>query len=120
MKNLITEQDRATFMTCYEKLINLNIEALLPENTAKAPDSCPNLISKITSRDTTERFFKLAMLLTDYNSHTNLTAITDVEGVILRHFIDSLVAEPYIPEGVRMIDVGTGAGFPPAACHRPR
>ena len=112
MKNLITEQDRATFMTCYEKLINLNIEALLPENTAKAPDSCPNLISKITSRDTAERFFKLAMLLTDYNSHTNLTAMTDVEGVILRHFIDSLVAEPYIPEGVRMIDVGTGAGFP--------
>lgn len=112
MKNLITEQDRQKFMTCYEKLINLNIEALLPEAIAENGDICPDLISKLASHDTAERFFKLAMMLTDYNSHTNLTAITDIEGVILRHFIDSLVAEPYIPEGARLIDVGTGAGFP--------
>jgi len=52
--------------------------------------------------------------LVTWNSHTNLTAITDEEGVRVRHFLDSLSiakADP-LKAGARLIDVGTGAGFP--------
>lgn len=49
-----------------------------------------------------------------WNSHTNLTAITDVEGVRVRHFLDSLSIAKANPlaAGAYVIDVGTGAGFP--------
>ncbi len=50
-----------------------------------------------------------------WNQHTNLTAITEPERIELWHFADSLtcllVMSP-CPAGVRVIDVGTGAGFP--------
>ncbi len=52
--------------------------------------------------------------LIDWNAHTNLTAITDREQVIVKHFMDSLsiakVLHPAAP--VSLVDVGTGAGFP--------
>ncbi|MCI6153417.1 MAG: 16S rRNA (guanine(527)-N(7))-methyltransferase RsmG [Fusobacterium perfoetens] len=52
-------------------------------------------------------------LLIEYNSHTNLTAIRDEEGIIEKHFLDSLLIMKYmrITEG-KAIDIGTGAGFP--------
>lgn len=52
-------------------------------------------------------------LLIEYNSHTNLTAIRDEEGIIEKHFLDSLLVMKYmgITEG-KAIDIGTGAGFP--------
>lgn len=44
----------------------------------------------------------------------NLTAITDAEGVAIKHFYDSLTPLIYssIDEGSTVVDVGTGAGFP--------
>lgn len=52
--------------------------------------------------------------LIGWNSHTNLTAITDEDGVRVRHFLDSLSIAKVDPlaAGSRVIDVGTGAGFP--------
>ena len=53
-----------------------------------------------------------ARLLVDYNEKVNLTAITTPEGIEDRHFADSLLfaAQPEVCG--RMVDVGTGAGFP--------
>ena len=53
-------------------------------------------------------------LLIEWNQKINLTAITDPEGVAVKHFADSLAFFNYcdIPEGGSAIDVGTGAGFP--------
>ncbi len=52
--------------------------------------------------------------LADWNERVNLTAITEPAAVEVRHFLDSLsliqVMQPY--SGLRLIDVGTGAGFP--------
>lgn len=47
-------------------------------------------------------------------SRVNLTAITEIEDIIVRHFLDSIsiLANVEIPEGAKLIDVGTGAGFP--------
>lgn len=52
--------------------------------------------------------------LKEWNEKINLTAITDDEGIVVKHFIDSLMLLKYIdiPENSKIIDVGTGAGFP--------
>lgn len=61
-----------------------------------------------------ERFDIYGNLLVEWNEKINLTAITDPEGVTIKHFLDSLTIFSYvdIPEGAKVIDVGTGAGFP--------
>ena len=58
-----------------------------------------------------ERYFEL---LCEWNEKINLTAITDPKGVAVKHFADSLSIFNYIdvPQNARVIDVGTGAGFP--------
>jgi 16S rRNA (guanine527-N7)-methyltransferase len=56
--------------------------------------------------------------LVAWNRRVNLTAITDYEGVQIRHFLDSLTAvailkdEPWAEEGFSLVDVGTGGGIP--------
>ncbi len=61
-----------------------------------------------------ERFDIYGKLLVEWNEKINLTAITDPEGVTIKHFLDSLTIFNYvdIPESSKVIDVGTGAGFP--------
>jgi len=52
--------------------------------------------------------------LKKWNRVYNLTAIKDNEGIVIKHFLDSLSYLKAIPikRGLRIIDVGTGAGFP--------
>ncbi len=60
-----------------------------------------------------ERLDVYARLLVEWNARMNLTAITDSEGIVLKHFADSLSAAPLLPQGAfSLVDVGTGAGFP--------
>src|SRR5688572_29764152 len=73
-----------------------------------------------------EQFALYYATLVDWNSRMNLTAITDLVGVQVKHFVDSLAVgaallvelaeggkEPQAPpEGFRLADIGTGAGFP--------
>lgn len=51
-------------------------------------------------------------LLLEWNEKINLTAITNIEDIIVKHYIDSLSILRYIGDGKKIIDVGTGAGFP--------
>ncbi|MEG1932609.1 MAG: 16S rRNA (guanine(527)-N(7))-methyltransferase RsmG, partial [Pygmaiobacter sp.] len=53
-----------------------------------------------------------ASLLVEYNKKVNLTAITDAEGIENKHFIDSLLLAQLPEVSGRLVDVGTGAGFP--------
>lgn len=61
-----------------------------------------------------ERFDKYAQLLVEWNEKINLTAITEAEEIIVKHFADSVM--PFsmldLPDNCSVIDVGTGAGFP--------
>lgn len=66
---------------------------------------------------TDEQYGRLAVysdLLVEWNEKINLTAITDPEGITVKHFFDSIY--PFtlfeLKEGSSLIDVGTGAGFP--------
>ena len=51
-------------------------------------------------------------LLVEWNEKMNLTGITENYEVIMKHFIDCLNCVKYIDENKKVIDVGTGAGFP--------
>ena len=55
-----------------------------------------------------------AEFLVEYNKNVNLTAITEPNEILYKHFIDSILLAKYaeIPENASLIDVGTGAGFP--------
>ncbi len=61
-----------------------------------------------------DRFDTYADRLVHWNNHVNLTAITGPDDIVIKHFIDSLYILKYvhISNGQKLIDVGTGAGFP--------
>ena len=59
-----------------------------------------------------DKFVAYYDLLIDWNTRMNLTAITEPEDVVKKHFYDSLAALPYLKDGAKVADVGTGAGFP--------
>ena len=59
-----------------------------------------------------DRFEIYHRLLSEWNERMNLTAITDPVAVAEKHFADSLAALPYLKPGMKVVDVGTGAGFP--------
>ena len=81
-----------------------------------------NICNKINieiSDDQINCFEKYYELLIEKNKVMNLTAITDKEDVIVKHFIDSIALIPYlldkginINNKLKIIDIGTGAGFP--------
>ena len=60
----------------------------------------------------TEQFFEYMNLLIEWNEKMNLTAITDPEEIILKHFIDSITILKELEDDSTVVDVGTGAGFP--------
>ncbi len=68
-----------------------------------------------------EAFWRLSEHMLAVNEHMNLTAITDLDGILVKHYADSLTAAAFLPEGARIIDIGCGAGFPslPLAIARP-
>lgn len=61
-----------------------------------------------------DRFETYRQLLVEYNKNMNLTSITEQREVYIKHFLDSVAVFKYgyIADGLSVIDVGTGAGFP--------
>lgn len=61
-----------------------------------------------------QQFSKYYDILVEWNSFMNLTAITDKDDVIIKHFADSLLLYKYkdLHNNLNVLDVGTGAGFP--------
>ena len=59
-----------------------------------------------------EKYYEYMNLLLEWNEKMNLTAITNQDEIILKHFIDSMTVLKYIELNKTIIDVGTGAGFP--------
>jgi 16S rRNA (guanine527-N7)-methyltransferase len=72
--------------------------------------------------ETTDRFKAYLALLMRWNARLNLTAIRDEDGILSRHFLESIACARTIPAGAgTLLDFGSGAGFPgiPIALCRP-
>lgn len=59
-----------------------------------------------------QKFYKYMNMLIEWNKKINLTAIIEPKEIILKHFMDSLTILKYVNDNEKMLDVGTGAGFP--------
>ena len=73
----------------------------------KLVKKCPELTSQMQ-----QQFEDYMNLLLEWNEKINLTAITEEDDIILKHFVDSLTISEHIENGKTIVDVGTGAGFP--------
>lgn len=58
------------------------------------------------------KFYEYMNLLLEWNEKINLTAITKQDEIILKHFVDCLTIQKYIVKNKKIVDIGTGAGFP--------
>lgn len=84
---------------------------MIPEQQFKS------LMESIGLPDAGEEYPRFALYcreLQEWNEKINLTAITDDEGVAVKHFADSLLPLTMceLPRNARLVDVGSGAGFP--------
>ncbi len=62
---------------------------------------------------TSARFARYFDLLMRWNSRLNLTAVRDAEGILSRHFIESIACAQSLPEEIKtLLDYGSGGGFP--------
>lgn len=59
-----------------------------------------------------EKFFKYMNLLIEWNKKINLTAIIEPKDIIIKHFVDCGTLLKYLNSNEKVIDIGTGAGFP--------
>ena len=77
----------------------LLIAGLRELGVAECPSAADNLL-------------RYSEILREKNKVMNLTAITDPTEIVTRHFLDCAALAPYMPQDGRLLDVGTGAGFP--------
>ena len=70
------------------------------------------LIGFTISASEIEAFERYASELKKWNSKFNLTAIRKDREIAIKHFVDSLTLAPYLSAGDRLLDIGSGAGFP--------
>ncbi len=72
-----------------------------------------NSLSEYLTDEILEKFYQLCAIMLETNEKMNITAITDEESVIARHFADSLLLLRIgIESGAKVCDIGCGGGFP--------
>ena len=86
-------------------MINFNIEKIVPVCEAFGLTLDNTAISRLNT---------YGNMLVEWNEKMNLTAITEPEEVLYKHFLDCLMffKNVDVPKNAKIIDVGTGAGFP--------
>ena len=78
-------------------------------------DNLKRLLNEINVNITEKqilKFYEYMNLLLEWNEKINLTAITEQNEIILKHFVDCLTIQKYIENNNNIVDIGTGAGFP--------
>ncbi|MCI8384655.1 MAG: 16S rRNA (guanine(527)-N(7))-methyltransferase RsmG [Clostridia bacterium] len=85
---------------------------MLKEEFSQKMKELSKEINLVLKEEQIQKFYQYMQLLLEWNEKMNLTAITQPEDIIQKHFIDSLTIAQYIKPGAKLIDVGTGAGFP--------
>lgn len=80
-----------------------------------------NGFSSLLNMERVEKFMLLTEIMLEENEKYNLTAIKEPNKIILNHYLDCAALAAILPKGVKIADVGCGAGFPtlPIAILRP-
>lgn len=81
-----------------------------------------NRLEEYLNDEILEKFYNLTQIMLETNEKMNITAITDVDSIIARHYADSLLMlSVCIKENSKVCDIGCGGGFPsfPLAIVRP-
>lgn len=71
-----------------------------------------NHYRELVKKEYCDKFNVLLETLVEYNKMFNLTAITQKDDIINKHFIDSCTGEAYFPHGAAVAEIGSGGGFP--------
>lgn len=111
MAELSSQDHSLRSSACNRADVGVRLNELLAQAAEQALD--PELAT---------RFQAYLDLLMRWNSRLNLTAVRSVEGILTRHFVESIICACAVPENVRsLLDFGSGAGFPgiPIALCRP-
>lgn len=88
-------------------------EALSDEREWKARlDAGANSIGFDLDQSQLDLLWRYAHMLRERNQHVNLTSIVSWEGILTLHMLDSLTLVPHLGDAKRILDVGTGGGFP--------
>lgn len=64
------------------------------------------------SEEETRHFMRYLDMIMLWNRKINLTSLKDEKDIIITHFLDSISASSFIDSGSRVLDIGSGAGFP--------
>lgn len=64
------------------------------------------------SEEDVDRFASFTAELLRWNAKLNLTALTRTGDIIAKHYLDSLSVSGLIPSGAKVLDLGSGGGFP--------
>jgi 16S rRNA (guanine527-N7)-methyltransferase len=75
-------------------------------------DSGANELGVELDQSQLDLLWRYGMMLRERNEHVNLTSIVSPEGILQLHMLDSLTLVPHLGDAQRIIDVGTGGGFP--------
>ena len=109
-----------------KRIVHMNIEnEIFPDESRFCSELArifeENRLSGFLNERTLSLFYRFTHILWQTNKSLNLTALTDVRDMMLKHLADSLLISPYLSEGATVIDVGCGGGFPtfPLAIARP-
>lgn len=80
-----------------------------------------NELARYATPEIMQKLYDMTRYMLEINAVMNLTAITDMSEIIVKHLVDSLTIAPYISEAATVLDVGCGGGFPslPLAIARP-
>ena len=80
-----------------------------------------NGFSHLSSDNKSRKLYFVMQHMLEVNKSMNLTAIKDEKAIVVRHFLDSLTIDPFLPQNAKILDVGCGAGFPclPIGIFRP-
>jgi len=87
------------------------------ESLALLQNKARELFQVDLSKKQLDQFAAFTALLLDWNERINLTAITELNDIMIKHFLDSLVFYKWLSknceeENILLADLGSGAGFP--------
>jgi 16S rRNA (guanine(527)-N(7))-methyltransferase GidB len=87
-------------------------EDISPEEAKRLLEQGAEVLGTSLSRHQLGQFMDYLDLLCKWNRHINLTGLRSWREIIIKHFLDSLTPLPYLPKEARILDLGSGAGFP--------